>query len=181
MNTAKQISAKAEQKLMVFAHEYITNGGNGSQAAIKAGWSAKTAGQAANRALKNAYVQDALKQHRQRLADELSTKHGLTVDHILGELRRLALSDVRKLFNSDGSMKPLHELDDDTAAMVAAVDVQEMKADGEVYGLVKKVKLWDKNSALDKAMKHLGLFERDNEQAKNQFNLSVSQDDADVL
>lgn len=181
MNTRKQVSAKAEQKLMVFAQEYIINGGNGAQAAVKAGWSAKTAAQAATRALKNDYVQDVLKKHRQRLADELAEKHGLTIDRILGELRRLALSDVRKLFNADGSMKPLHEMDDDTAAMVAAIDVQDIVIGDKQIGQIKKIKLWDKNSALDKAMKHLGLFERDNEQGKGQFNLTVSSDDADVL
>jgi phage terminase small subunit len=181
MNATKQISSKAEQKLVVFAHEYIENGGNGTQAAIKAGWSAKTAYQAGNRALKNARVQEILKAHRQRLADEMAEKHGLTIDRILGELRRLALGDVRKLFNADGSMKALHEMDDDTAAMIAAIDVQEIDVEGASIGRVKKIKLWDKNSALGNAMKHLGLFERDNEQGKGQFNLTVSSDDADVL
>jgi phage terminase small subunit len=181
VSTAKQISRKAEQKLAIFVAEYISNGGNGAQAAIKAGWSKACAAQNANRALRNAYVQEALKQHRARLADELAEKHGLTVDRILGELRRLALSDVRKLFNADGTMKPLHDLDDDTAAMIAAVDVQEVKVDGSAIAQVKKVKLWDKNSALDKAMKHLGLYERDNEQGNKQFTLNVDRDDEGVL
>ena len=181
MSTGKQVTAKAEQKLMVFVAEYISNGGNGAQAAIKAGWSAKTAAQAGNRALKSVYVQEALKQHRARLADELAEKHGLTVDRVLGELRRLALSDVRKLFNADGTMKALHELDDDTAAMVAAVDVAELSVGDQAVGQIKKVKLWDKNSALDKAMRHLGLYERDNDQNKKQFTLTVSQDDEGVL
>lgn len=173
MNAKKQISSKAEQKLLVFAQEYIANGGNGTQAAIKAGWSAKTAYQAGNRALKNDRVQEILKAHRQRVADELAEKHGLTVDRVLGEIRRLALGDVRDLFNPDGSMKPLHEMDADTAAMVAGVDFAN--------GKVKKLKLWDKNAALDKAMRHLGLYERDNEQSKGQFNLTVNGDDAGVL
>jgi phage terminase small subunit len=111
----------------------------------------------------------------------MAEKHGLTIDRILGELRRLALGDVRKLFNADGSMKALHEMDDDTAAMIAAIDVQEIDVEGASIGRVKKIKLWDKNSALGNAMKHLGLFERDNEQGKGQFNLTVSSDDADVL
>ena len=157
----------------MFAHEYISNGGNGAQAAIKAGWSPNCAAQNANRALRNAYVQQILKEHRQRVADELAEKHGLTVDRVIGEIRRIALGDPRKLFNADGTMKALHEMDDETAAMVAAVDFQN--------GKVKKIKLWDKNSALDKAMRHLGLYERDNEQGGKQFNLTVNSDDEGVL
>nr|WKF58813.1 hypothetical protein HUO10_003314 [Paraburkholderia busanensis] len=181
MSAEKQKSAKAEQKLMVFVQEYISNGNNATQAAIKAGWSVKTAAQAGNRALRNAQVKQMLEDHRRRLADELAEKHGLTVDRILGEVRRLALGDVRKLFNADGTMKALHEMDDDTAAMVAAVDVQEITVGDKSVAQIKKVKLWDKNAALDKAMKHLGLYERDNEQSKGQFNLTVSGDDAGVL
>lgn len=61
----------------------------------------------------------------------------------------------------------MHELDDDTAATIAGVEVDEIKADGAVIGHTVKVKTWDKNSALEKAMKYHGLYERDNEQKKD--------------
>jgi len=34
----------------------------------------------------------------------------------------------------------------------------------QLIGHTKKVKLWDKNQALDKIMRHLGAYKRDNEQ-----------------
>lgn len=53
-------------------------------------------------------------------------------------------------------MKRPHELGEEVAATVATFDVGP---DGTV-----KYRFWDKNAALEKAMKHLGLYERDNGQ-----------------
>jgi hypothetical protein len=57
-------------------------------------------------------------------------------------------------------MKPMAEWDDDTAATVAGVEVEEI---GE-RGTIKKLRHWDKSAALDKAMRYLGLYKTDNEQ-----------------
>lgn len=75
---------------------------------------------------------------------------------VVQELARIALSDVRRLFDADGRIKRPDELDDATAAAVASI---EFDAEGGF-----KVKLWDKNSAADKLMKHLGAYEKDNKQ-----------------
>ena len=88
-------------------------------------------------------------------------------------IRDRAYFDPRKLLNDDGSPKPITELDDDTAACLAGLDIQEVYegsgADRVFVGYVKKYKIADKNSALDKAMKHLGLFEKDNAQKVDPF------------
>jgi hypothetical protein len=62
----------------------------------------------------------------------------------------------RKLFRKDGTPIPISELDDDTAAMISAIEVD---ADGRLM----RIRLWDKNAALEKAMKHLGLYTRRSE------------------
>ena len=36
-----------------------------------------------------------------------------------------------------------------------------------LVGHTKKVKLWDKNAALDKLLRHLGAFDKDNRQKDN--------------
>lgn len=48
---------------------------------------------------------------------------------------------MRKQFNTDGSLKLIHELDL-TAAAVASIEVDEIKADGVVIGQVKKIKVY---------------------------------------
>lgn len=71
----------------------------------------------------------------------------------LREIRRVALSDVGALMSPDGRVLLPHELDPDTAAAVASFKVDE-------FGRVE-YRFWDKNAALEKLARHLGLYERD--------------------
>lgn len=80
----------------------------------------------------------------------------VTRERLLREIARLAFADPRRLVNESGAMVPFHELDDDTAAAISSVEVDE-------YGKVK-YKLWDKGVAQEKLAKHLGLYEKDNGQ-----------------
>ena len=80
----------------------------------------------------------------------------VTRERLLREIGRLAFVDPRRLLREDGTMLPLHELDDDTAAAIASVEVDE-------YGKLK-YKLWDKGAAQEKLAKVLGVYEKDNEQ-----------------
>lgn len=81
------------------------------------------------------------------------------------ELARLGFSDARSLLDDDGNLLPLKQLPDDVAAAVQAVEfvMRPGATRGEV-DRVCKIKLWDKNSALEKISKHLGMFEADNRQ-----------------
>ena len=83
---------------------------------------------------------------------------------ILREAKRLALSDIRGLFNADGSVKEPKDWPDAVAAAVASIEVFEEFSDSDKVGYTKKLKFWDKNAALEKLMKHRGLFEKDNKQ-----------------
>ena len=40
-------------------------------------------------------------------------------------------------------------------------------------GRVTKIRFWDKNAALEKAMKHHGLYERDNDQKRENLIIQV--------
>ncbi len=87
---------------------------------------------------------------------------------MLREVARLVFVDPRKFFNENGQLKHVTELDDDSAACLSSFEVEEV-FDGRgrervQTGVLKKIKLWDKNSAMEKLMKHLGLFEMDNRQ-----------------
>jgi len=143
----------AAARKVAFAHAYIVNGMNGDAAAVTAGFSPKTAGQQASRLLKDVKVQALIAEATEKAAKIA----GLNVERTLREIARVAYSDPRKLYRPDGSLMPVTELDDDTAATVASFEVEEIKADGGVIGRTRKVKHWDKNSALEKAMRYHGL------------------------
>lgn len=160
----------------VFIEAYIANGGIGSEAAIAAGFSAATAKAKACSLLKEPKVAAAVAARRKALQEA----HGLTTERVLLELRRIALSDPRKLFDEEGQLLPIHELGDDAAAAVASFEVEEIGTDGVVIGRTKKLKAWDKVAALEKAMKHLGMFEKDNAQAKQSITIIASPHDVNL-
>lgn len=158
---SRQAAAERER---VFVSAYIANGGNGTQAAIAAGYSERTAAQMAPQVLARPAVKLALREHQDRLA----MKHDLTAESVIAELSKIVHADLRRLFGEDGRMIHPKEWPDDMAGVVASLEVTEefegVGRDRKFIGYTKKVKLWDKNSAIEKAMKHLGLFAEDNKQ-----------------
>jgi phage terminase small subunit len=91
----------------------MANGHNATQAAITAGFGAKTAYSQGQRLLKHVEVSGQLAE----MAREAGNAAGLTVGRVLEEIRRLSFSDPCKLYRKDGTPIPITELDDDTAAM----------------------------------------------------------------
>ncbi|WP_020469710.1 terminase small subunit [Zavarzinella formosa] len=93
-------------------------------------------------------------------------RHEVTVSRVLREYAKLAFLDIRKAYDNEGHLKPIHELDDDTAAAIAAIDVVENQAGAEIGSngiriidsYTKKLKFVDKKAALDSLAKHLGMF-----------------------
>lgn len=136
-----------------FCNEYLKDL-NATQAAIRAGYSRNTARSIANKLMTNADIQAEIS----RKMDKRSERTEISADRVLLELSRLAFLDVRKAFNKNGSLKSIHELDDDTAAAVAGMDITEFGSGDEQSGVVKKIKLSDKKGALELVMRHLGML-----------------------
>lgn len=75
---------------------------------------------------------------------------------VLREVKMLAHSDIAGLVGPDGKFKLPQELDEATRAAVASFEIDK--------GGVIKYRFWSKTDALEKAMKHLGLYEQNNKQ-----------------
>ncbi|MQM38768.1 hypothetical protein KBTX_02787 [wastewater metagenome] len=150
---------KITDKQEAFAREYLTDL-NATQAAIRAGYSAKTASQTGHELL----GKPAVAEHIAELKAERERRLEVNADTVVRELARVGLMDPRKLFNGDGTPKPIHELDDDTAAALHSLDVARIGNDEVGVGQVLKYRFSDKVAALDKLMKHLGGYEKDNRQ-----------------
>lgn len=140
-----------------FVDEYLVDL-NATQAAIRAGYSAKTAHSQGPRLLDDVGVKELIADAMAKRSE--STK--ITAERVLQELGRVAFFDPRRLLNADGSPRPISELDDDTAAVLAGMDIQEeYEGSGEdrrFIGYTKKFKLADKVGALNLAMRHLGML-----------------------
>lgn len=157
-------------KQRAFVTEYLITG-NATQAAIAAGYSAKTARQIGAENLTKPVIASYLAEKQSIIAarqDERLEAMELTEARVAREVARLAFFDPRKMFGADGRPLNVTELDSDTAACIVGIDVlEEYAGSGEdrvLIGHVKKYKIADKNAALDKAAKILGMFKKDNEQ-----------------
>lgn len=79
---------------------------------------------------------------------------------IMQETRRIALAtSLGVVDRTTGKLLQPHQLDEATAATVSSIEVDDT-------GRVKKYRFWDKNSALDRGAKMLGMFKEDNEQGR---------------
>jgi len=140
-----------------FVDEYLIDL-NATQAAIRAGYSEKTATEQASRLLTLVKVQEAISASTQKQQERTQ----ITADRVLNEYARLAFFDPRKLFDDEGRPKPIQMLDDDTAAALAGLDFQEVYEgfgeERQFIGYTKKYKLVDKKGALDSIARHLGMF-----------------------
>jgi len=146
-------------KQLRFVLEYLKDN-NGKQAAIRAAYSEKTAESQASRLLSNAKVKEEIGKRMGKLVNRLE----ISAERVLKERARLAFFDPRSLFHADGTPKTIQELDDDTAAAVAGLDVDTTtsgRGDRKEISRVLKYKLADKNASLTALEKHLGLYKDD--------------------
>lgn len=164
-------SASLNDKQRRFAAEYLIDL-NATQAAIRAGYSPKTAGPQAFKLLQNALIKKFISEANQKRADKLE----ISADRVLKEIARIAFVDLSNAFHEGGGLKSLHEMDEDTRRAIAGLEVTSLTEDGEAVGTLKKLKITDKIAALTLLCKHLGL-------AQDKLKLGVDPDDplADLL
>lgn len=134
-----------------FVDEYLIDL-NQTQAAIRAGYSPRSAHNQGERLMKNAEVHT-------RIAEamaELSKRTGVNQERVIRELARVAFINATDVINmSDATIKS-DAGRDDTAA-ISSVKVKTIPTEeGEI--VEREVKISDKLKALELLGKHLGMF-----------------------
>lgn len=150
------MTEKLTAKQEAFCREYLIDL-NATQAAIRAGYSQKTARAIGARLLTNVDVQGAV----QKAMQDRSEKTGITAARVLTEIGRLAFADIRKIFTEDGQLRPVHELPEEVAASISSVEVVTSKVPGGGPADVEytsKIKFWDKRGSLELLGRHLKMF-----------------------
>lgn len=149
-----------------FIAHYVARPHNASAAYIAAGYSPQGARQSAHNLLKDPLI----KAEVARLIEEKHKALQMDVDEILGRVAMLARINVAALFDENGKMKPLHELEEHEALAIAGVEVEEIASGTgkkrEVIGSVKKVRLRDPMAALRLLAEHKKLV-RNNDEGVN--------------
>lgn len=147
--TAAELNAKQAR----FVQEYIVDL-NATQAAIRAGYSEKTAHSQGQRLLKNVGIAEAISKAQEQRGERTQ----ITADRVLKELARIGLSDLRQAFDEQGNLKRPADWDDELAAAVSSVEVVARNSGDGAVEYVHKLKMWDKNTALANIAKHFGMF-----------------------
>lgn len=139
-----------------FCDEYLIDL-NGTQAAIRAGYSPKTANEQASQLLAKLSTQEYISEKQK----EISKNTGITVELVLNELKKIGFSNVQDYIEEGNSITDITTIDRDKAAAVSSIKKSTTVFGDEKTGGTKDVvefKLWDKVSALEKLGKHLGMF-----------------------
>lgn len=149
----------AEERKLAFVEAYLSNGGNATDAALQAGYSSGGAAKQGYRMSKDPTILSMIGQRQVALAN----KYELTTDAIIQSIAQEIHFDPACLYNEDGSLKSIHELDKNARMALASVEFEQHgSVDAPVF--VRKVKWASRYQAREQAMKHLGMFERDNAQ-----------------
>mgnify|MGYP007100044827 CR=1 FL=1 len=150
---ASSSKAALELRCKLFAEAYLANGGNKTQAAIAAGCPTRSAHTQGQTLFKHHKVQELIEERTSKTLTDLQ----ITTERILKERARMAFYDPRKLFCPDGRRIPIHELDADTAAAVAAFDIGDSGV---------KIRMADKNASLTALERYKGMAGADGSQPK---------------
>lgn len=136
-----------------FVQEYLLDL-NQTQAAIRAGYSEKTAAEQASRLLTNVKVAEAI----QAAMKARSERTQIDADWVLKRLARDATADLADLYTEHGTLKPVHEWPIAwRTGLVAGIEtVQERDGeDAEGNATVRKVKLLDRTKLVELIGKHV--------------------------
>ena len=154
---------KLSPRQALFITEYLKDQ-NATQAAIRAGYSAKTARQQGAKQLSKVAIRSAILDHQRQVTEKA------TVDAawLLNRLASLADADVTQAFKEDGkTLKPIAELPEDLRRLLSGFEVSQ-----DLYGgrheITKKIKLESRLKVLEMIGKHTSVaaFQRETEPAR---------------
>lgn len=160
-----------------FVEEYLIDL-NATQAAIRAGYSEKTAAAVGHENLRKPKIADAIASAQRERSDRTQ----IDADWVLKRLAGEADADLADLYDATGGLKPVREWPEVwRKGLVAGLDVEEIRIDGAVVGQIRKVKLSDRLKRIELIGKHVNVQAfKDQIEHKGGINLTVSQDDAEL-
>lgn len=153
------IVPKLTAKQRMFVAEYLKDK-NATQAAIRAGYSAKNADKIGSQLLGKTRVAAEIEAGLSKFEKKLD----VSTISVLGELAAIGFSNVQDLFDDKDQLIAIGSLPRHVAASISSIEVEE-QYDGRgeertAVGRIKKIKLWDKRAALVSLGEHLNLFDR---------------------
>lgn len=149
----KRKNGKLSPKQQIFVAEYLRDP-NVTQAALKAGYSEKTARVIGQENLQKPAICQAIENKRSFIQkkEEKVLMEAFEVEYHLDMIIRF---NLKNFIDKEGNPKPIHELSDEDAACVRELGILET-----AIGTHRTLKFYDKLSAIKAKMERLGLFEK---------------------
>ena len=156
----ENIDLELTDKQEKFCYEYCMDF-NATQAAIRAGYSENTARSIASQLLTKLNIQDKIKEKQNNLAETA----GVSRLKILNEHMKLAFNSIAHLHNTWIERKEFESLTEDQKSCIAEIDTKikteyEYNSESEEKEPIRveyvKIKLYDKQKALDSISRMLG-------------------------
>lgn len=144
------MARKLTDKQQRFVDEYLIDL-NATQAAIRAGYSVKTANEQGSQNLAKLSIQQAI---AERMA-ERSRRTGVNQDRVVLELAKIAFVKMTDIVDSEGNIK--ENAAEDDLACIESVKYKHSNTDTG-YSEEREVKIASKLKALELLGKHLGMW-----------------------
>lgn len=143
----------AKQK--TFCEEYMQDL-NATQAAIRAGYSKKTAGSVGFENLKKPEIGKYIAQ----LAQERSERTKVDSDYVLNRLAEIDEMDVLDILTDEGNVRSISEWPKVWRRTISGIDLTEIVSDGDdpTLAILKKIKWPDKIKNLELIGKHVDVM-----------------------
>jgi len=143
-------------KQEMFCREYLIDL-NATQAAIRAGYSAKTANEQGARLLANVSVQIGISELKARRNERIN----VDADYVLRRMFEIDQMDVLDIMEDDMSIKPVSQWPASWRRYLSGFDLAEMfegrGEEREMVGILKKIKWPDKVRNLELLGKHISV------------------------
>lgn len=118
------------------------------------------------------YHDERTQKHIDQLRAAACARSTATLSEWIANELRLTRFDPARLRDHEGNLLPLEEMDPDTRYCIESIDLEEEQIETTKLGKtdivrrtrVKKIKVHSKHQAQERLGKHLGAYERDNEQ-----------------
>lgn len=137
-------------KQEMFCREYLIDL-NATQAAIRAGYSAKTANRTASENMSKPDIQSRIAELKVQRNDLV----GINATYVLNRLVEIDQMDVLDILTPTGELKPVSQWPKVWRTTLSGLDVVEMASEGNTSALLKKIKWPDKVKNLELLGKHV--------------------------
>lgn len=104
----------------------------------------------------------------EELQQEVIERNKITVDELIQTMAAMVRFDISDFYDENGNFKNIHDIPKEARLMISQIESDEIwimnQGVKQTIGETKKIRTINKMDAIEKLMKHLGGYEKDNNQ-----------------